>query len=257
MSIPYENLNEMLKGDGPPPIDWLVHGFLPRYAFLMWLSGEGVGKSFLAYDLAIAVSTGGFFLNFPCVQGPVLYFDEENAKSVVWERIYKIANGRNISDLSELHLARQHMVGRPVRDWVKDMEAECKRVQPALVVLDTYSSFYGPPTKGMENDSSMMKGLLSALRWATIRHGATLLVLHHIPKDGWGRTSPRGSGAIGGDVDGYWSLTNTKGRPPKNSFRTTVLHPEKNRILDGVPTMKISLEKLGKVGVKVHAEFKE
>ena len=257
MAIEYEDIADILKGDGPPPIDWLVHGFLPRHTVLMWISGEGVGKSFLAYDLAIAVATGGPFLGFPCIQGPVLYFDEENARSIVHERIYKLVDGRGLESVEHLHIARQQMVARSIRDWANDMDREVRRVKPALVVLDTLSSFYGPPQKGIENDAGLMKGLLSALRASTLQHGATLLLLHHVPKDGWQRVSPRGSGAIGGDVDGYWSLVNERGRPSKSGYRSTTLQPEKVRVLDGVPRLRISLEKLGKVGIKIHAEVKE
>ena len=252
-----EALDDVLKGIGPPPIDWLVHGFMPRGTVLMWASDYGVGKSLLAYDLAIAIATGQPFLGFPCVQGPVLYFDEENARSFAHERVYKLGQGREVKQLDGIFLLHlQQMMARTVRDWSRDMAEATERVRPALVVIDTLSSFYGGPGLGKENDASMMKGLLAVLRASSLKYGGTLLILHHIPKDPMQRRSPRGSGAIGGDVDGYWSLAHERGRPNKSGFRTTTLRPEKVRVLDGVPEMKISVEKLGKVGVKIHAEPK-
>ena len=61
-----------LLAEEPKPIPWIWEHFLPEGALVLLVSFMKVGKSTLAYPLAIAIAQGKPFLGYPTKQGGVL-----------------------------------------------------------------------------------------------------------------------------------------------------------------------------------------
>ena len=71
------SVTELLKMDVKPR-EMLLHPFLPTQGLAMLYSRRGVGKTFLSLGIAVAVASGGKFLNWNApTRRNVLYVDGE------------------------------------------------------------------------------------------------------------------------------------------------------------------------------------
>ena len=238
--LPLEKIHDacdILTAD-PPEARWLVDDLMPAGYVLMLYSPEGVGKTVLAYNLAISVATNTPFLGRPTGSGTVLYLDEENPDLYLHDLLSKMCRARGLkpTDLkNRLLFGRFALIGKRAEDWSALVERTVEILRPALIVLDTFSSIL-PFIENVENDNALMRGMFRYIRAMKSRSPeTTILVLHHPAKR---QKRPRGAGAIGQDVDGYYSLNYVRGRYAKANH-ITVLNPEKARCLAGVHPIKV------------------
>jgi RecA-family ATPase len=223
-------------------VQWLVDGLMPAGYVLMLFSPEGVGKTILTYNLAIAIASGTKFLGLDTIKGTVLYLDEENPDNYVHDSLNQMCRARQVAPASladRFLMGRFALLGMKPEEWCSRLERTVEQIQPTLLVFDTFSSLL-PFKENVENDAALMKGLLRFVRMSKVRSpSTTILILHHPPRSGNSR--PRGTGVIGQDVDGYFSLTPPRGRPKKgDSPKQTYLVPGKARCLSGIPSYKIT-----------------
>ncbi|MFE2618512.1 AAA family ATPase [Micromonospora chalcea] len=180
--------------DQRPPVDWLVHGVLPRGA-LGYLIGEpGNGKTFVALDLAYSLATGRDWWGHEVAKvGPVLYVAAEDDRGVqararAWRS--RFCGGQATGKVHFLTHAPQ--VGEPGSFDALRLLVEV--LQPVLVILDTQARV----TRGLdENDSKAMGELIHQANQIQ-RLGAAVLSVHHPARGG---TVPRGSSAQEGAAD--------------------------------------------------------
>lgn len=218
-----------------PKTNWLVDGLIPAGYILMIFSPEGIGKSVLAYNLALSIATGTKFIDLPTQAGSVLYMDEENPDSYMRDILEQMLKARNFTPDSlegRFITGRFALLGKQPAEWCPPLEKSVEILKPTLLVFDTLSSLL-PFQENVENDAAMMKGLLRHVRSVKDRSPTTtILILHHPSKSKNNR--PRGAGSIGQDVDGYWSLSRPKGRPNEMGA-PTIMKPQKSRCLSGIP----------------------
>lgn len=171
------------------PMDYVVQGLLPRKSLTLWTGIDGTAKTYLAQNLAIAVSTGGKFLGAQCRKLPVLYLDYENPNFVVRSRLELMgaAPGPNLRIWGTWITEQPPQVGSQLLPTI------AKAVQP-LMIFDPFRYAHGAE----ENDSTEMMQVMKDLR-ACVVAGATVIVFHH-PAKVEGSTG-RGSTAIRGAVD--------------------------------------------------------
>lgn len=171
------------------PMDYVVQGLLPRKSLTLWTGIDGTAKTYLAQNLAIAVSTGGKFLGAQCRKMPVLYLDYENPDFVVRSRLELMgaAPGPNLRVWGTWLAEQPPQVGSQL------LPAIAKAVQP-LMIFDPFRYAHGAE----ENDSTQMMVVMKDLR-ACVVAGATVVAFHH-PAKAEGSTG-RGSTAIRGAVD--------------------------------------------------------
>ena len=225
----------------PTPIQWLVDGLFPAGYVLMIHSPEGVGKTILSFNLALSVASGTKFLGLKTVKGLVLYLDEENPDTYVHDSLSQMCRARKIDPESLRNtflMGRFSLSGKKPEIWCKQLRATVEATKPALVVLDTFSCIL-PAIENVENDAAIMKSMLRYLRIAKIDSPeTTMMILHHPPRNA---DRPRGSGVIGQDVDGYYSLKRPRGRPGQSQLgKATILVPGKARRLAGVPSYSVT-----------------
>lgn len=222
----------------PPAANWLVEDLMPAGYVLMLYSPEGVGKTVLAYNLALSVATATSFLGRKVTSGTVLYLDEENPDLYLHDLLSKMCRARNLKPEAlrgRLLFGRFALIGKRAEDWSVLVERTVEVLRPALIVLDTFSSIL-PFIENVENDNALMRGMFRYIRAMKSRSPeTTILVLHHPAKK---QKRPRGAGAIGQDVDGYYSLNYVRGRYA-HANHITILRPEKARCLAGVGPIKI------------------
>lgn len=81
-----------------PEQEWLLYPVISKKGTAMISAGTGVGKTFLALTIALAVSTGTSFLKFKADRAyKVVYIDGEMNGKELQERIQKLSSGLNLN----------------------------------------------------------------------------------------------------------------------------------------------------------------
>lgn len=199
---------DLARLDQPPgPLHWLVEGRMTACTYTVLGAKPGVGKSWIAYDLAVALCTGRPWLGH-AVPRPlrVLYLDAENGPDLAARRLRQLGarsaelDGRLLVNTDPLILTRPADLER--------LRAAIRAHKPDLVVIDTLAS-HAPDA---ESDTESMAGFLADV-WTLVRStGSSLLLLHHLRKTQQGASkddpldSFRGAGHLVGAADRAWIL---------------------------------------------------
>lgn len=195
-----------------PPLDFVLPGLLPGGLGLLVASG-GTGKSFLALDIAISLSTGCAVADglFPAsAPGRVVYLAGEESDRLLAERLRGTLDLASRNKLDPKNLILLPLAGEDCRlvsqGAPTDLLSELKeRAQGSrLIIVDPIRRFHD----GDENDSSAMTRLVVVLETLAKHTGAAVLALHHTNRasasDGGSQHASRGSTAL---VDGArWQL---------------------------------------------------
>jgi hypothetical protein len=168
------------------PVEWLIHGILPRKAFTALYGPPGSFKSFIALDMAEAIATGRPWMgNEVEKQGAVLYICGEgfggmgarikacqiHHKTPKGAPIYVIRHQLNLrssaEDFNALMMAVVHLV-------------ETTGIEFQLLIIDTLARAFGG---GNENDSDAMGSFITSMGKIQEFLACALMVLHHSGKD--------------------------------------------------------------------------
>lgn len=194
----------------PPPTP-LIDGLLNLDSESWIIGPPGGKKSFVALDMAGAVSTGRQWQGRDVLQGTVVMIIAEGSAGI----------GKRMKAYRQVHgaLGRVHVLPRPVQ--AKDMGAwavlvkACERLGPALVVVDTQHRV----TVGLEENSATDMGYyiqaVGAIRKAT---GACVLTVHHTGRKGG---DARGSSALDGAQDTELTVVPDPGQKLRAQLKIT------------------------------------
>jgi hypothetical protein len=177
-----------------PDTDWLVEDFLVAAEPTLMSADSGVGKSWLAMALGLAVAGGDEkFLGLPVKKhGRVIYVDEENSADLVLQRLNALGmDERHKPNLDYLWYAGVDLVNEPQKLLEEALDSE-----PALIILDSFSRIALGADENSNTDMTLLlrKGIVPLAR----ESGAGVLLLHHTSKEG---TKERGASAIRAAVD--------------------------------------------------------
>lgn len=189
-----------------PKPEALVEGYLNRDSLAMLYGPSGVGKSFLAADLALHVGRGAWWQRSPVHGGPVLYVVAEGAGGFgmrldAWEQHNRMV--REVHPVSWLPWA----VNVSDASWAAALTEVCFDLQPVLVVLDTFARCIPGVEENSARDLGLVIANLDRLRRAT---RACVLLVHHSGKDS--DRGARGNSALRGAVDTELELTGDSDR---------------------------------------------
>lgn len=165
------------------PVPYLLEGpvALPSGAISLLVADGGSGKSWLALQLALAISTGKPFLGAsPSEPRNVLYLDYENPEAFSKGRARAMAvhYAINLSELGDRFRYASLATGSPTLGHDDSpMPMWVDRIRPDLIVVDSLASAFG--TDLVDGPDAMRA--IDALRALTHR-GAAVLVLHHQTK---------------------------------------------------------------------------
>jgi len=183
----------------PPPINWLVKQFICKGDVTLLMGNPGLGKSFLAMDLAVSIAEGHkTWLGMPLTTSTnrVLYIDEENPVDLIYDRMLKLGlTAKGATNLRYLH--RQSI-------WLdRDPEEvldEAMAFKPDLIIIDALARIH----TGDENSANVMASLFrSGIAPLARDTGAAVVVIHHAVKGEHSNSfvRARGSGDISASVD--------------------------------------------------------
>ena len=177
-----------------PPREFIIKPWLPHNSLSMVYAARGVGKTWIATSIAIAVATGQNFLHFE-VREPnkVLFVDGEMTISDLQYRVRSLAASPP-GQLSYLPSESLFQAGTPLNIFDPNHQQSLDAVFDrffqggrGLVILDNLSSLSGGVN---ENDNSEQEILL---RWLIAqRHKSrSVLLVHHSGKSGDQRGASR------------------------------------------------------------------
>lgn len=182
-----------------PETDWLVEDFLVQGEVNVLAGDSGVGKSFISQALAKAVASGDerFLGRTIHRHGVVVYVDEENAEVLVRQRLAALG----LEAEHREHLEYISNAGVNLWNDAALLLEDVMDVEPVLIVLDSQSAV---SLGAEENSNDDMTALyVRAFKPLARMTGATVVILHHTPKDGSG---PRGGGAIKAQADQVYTV---------------------------------------------------
>ena len=185
-------------GNMPPP-DWLICGVLPTKSLSILYGPSGVGKTFLALDIALSISSGIEWQGKVCKEGHVIYIAGEGVSGVN-DRIsaWEINSGIKSSKINFIANAPQLTQTKDFNDFVSSIIES--RIDVDLIIIDTLAR----SAVGIEENSAKEVGeFISKVDELKNRFSCTVLIIHHSGKQRSNNQSAteRGSSALRGACD--------------------------------------------------------
>jgi len=185
-----------------PPTEWILPGRLVKRGLTAIYSAPGIGKSFVAIDMALAATLGEQWWaeNFP-QNCEVLYIAAERY-SEVRDRLEAACKKRGVEIPANLHLYARPKALQVVEQLNYLIEI-AKKVRPDVIIFDTFAKM----TLGKKENASEESGPIAENFGEVVREAGPQcagLIVHHAGKDE--TKGLRGSTALLGALDGVWKL---------------------------------------------------
>lgn len=189
----------------PPEYEWLVQDLLVRGDISLLSGDPGVGKSWLMYDLAIAVASGReTWLGMPLLRhGKVMIVDQENPLATTWQRL--VALGMTPEVAKNIHLLWYAGVRMDQEEAALRFYEDAEHIEPELAIFDSLSRVHFKNENSAEEMNPLFNGGIYPLA-RNLR--STVGLVHHLSKEG----KTRGSTAIKAAVDISLDMKNEETR---------------------------------------------
>ena len=215
----------------PPPVTWLVEGWMPDATLSVLTGAGGAGKSRIALQLAVAVATGANHFIWPAngpvritgtkapellATGPVVFAAWETRK-LAWQNRLAAVCGHLADEIAKLSDRLHYINMRPegglwgaergahtstAGNWLAGGGTLLNYAAEAgarLLVIDPLAAAFVQN----ENDRALVRAFLSALdQWAE-DHNCAVLIISHPPKSD---SSQSGSTDWRNGVQAVWTL---------------------------------------------------
>jgi putative DNA primase/helicase len=191
-SILASSLNDLLSMDIPPR-EYIIYPIIPVQGLALLFAERGIGKTFVALSLAIAVASGSNFLRWKAGKAwKVLYLDGEMPVSSMQERLAALLAGKDIQIPypDYFQIITPDLQNRSMPDLSTAVGQ--KIIEPMvagadLIILDNLSTLC---RTGKENEG---ESWLAVQQWLLNlrQRQKSVLVIHHAGKNGQQRGTSR------------------------------------------------------------------
>jgi KaiC/GvpD/RAD55 family RecA-like ATPase len=221
-------LSELLEKNLPPREN-ILNPWLPKGGLCMVYAKRGIGKTFFALEIAMAVAYGSDFLSFNAPKpAKVLYIDGEMPANTMQERLasIKCRMNPNSNMLDPLIITPDLQDGiMPNLSTIEGQESIQAYIEEAdLIIIDNISTLGG---SGKENEAESwipMQSFALSIR----KKGKSVLFIHHAGKNG----SQRGTSKREDILDTVITLKHASDYEPSDGACFDV-HFEKTRGMIG------------------------
>ena len=208
-------------GQPVPEQEWFIKDMVPTRTTTLLYGDGGVGKSFMALQIAVATAMGVETLGMKPRAGRVFYIGAEDEARIFHMRAAKLVThlGGTFADLDDLHIIpladQDSILMLPTKQggmadtplWTA-LKARICEFDPVLLVLDTAANLFG----GNENAKSDVTPFIKSMNSIAMRADCTSLMLAHPSVAGMATgTSTAGSVGWHNTSRGRLSLTIGKG----------------------------------------------
>lgn len=189
-----------------PPPTWLIDQIMPSEGLIGLYGPPGHGKSFLALDFALCVSTGRPWNGLAVARGSVLYVCAEGGTGI-GKRVQSWLTHNNVApkdaDVAWLTEALPMIAESDQMELLMNRINDEVQSHPSLVVLDTLARCF----EGDENAQSDMGHFIQGVDYLRKELGSAVIVVHHTRLEG---DRERGSSAFRGAADTMISVMKKK-----------------------------------------------
>jgi hypothetical protein len=185
---------------------WMWEGILPDGGMSLLVAKPKVGKTTLAFNLAVAVSRGRDFLGRKTEQGPVVYLALEEKRGEIKKKLA----AAGIADES----LRFHFGSAPL-NAMAEVEPLIAETKAKLLIIDVLQKFCRLRDL---NDYAIVTNALEPLMAAARKQGCHILLTHHAGK----ADRPDGDDILGstGLLGGVDTSIHIKKRDKRRTFFT-------------------------------------
>ena len=187
----------------------LISGIIYRGGKLLLAGASKAGKSHLLLELAVAVATGGRWLEFDCAKGRVLYVNLEIQEPQVMRRVYRICDAMEVDGsmvAENLMIANLRGKFSNISALVDSLVASYKPGDFDLVIVDPAYKVQS----GSENEADAITSFCGQLDRLVEALECTVAYSHHHSKGGQGNKNAEdrasGSGVFARDADALIDL---------------------------------------------------
>ena len=190
---PYTTIcvNDFIEEDIPPR-EYLLRPWLPKAGIAMIFAARGIGKTYIALEIAYTIASGGNFLSWGALkEAKVLYMDGEMSAVDLQGRVKIIQKSRrNLApDMLTIMTPEKQTKGMPDLGDLRSLNAlKPLLIDYDLIVIDNISTLC---RSGNENEAEGWAITQDFALWCKAS-GKTVLFVHHAGKGGQQRgTSKR------------------------------------------------------------------
>lgn len=178
-----------------PPHAWQIEGLFFEQSIVEIYSEPNQGKTLLAMDIGLNMVRGGAWADHAIVTaGPVIYVNSDGGPGFSPRlRAWEMANGTDALYEFWTHPQELLIADAAQMQEFTDGLGELPEA-PGLLIIDTLSQCIPGVNENQQEDMSRVVGHLNAIKR---RYGTTVMLLHHVGKDGLNR----GSTVIPGAAD--------------------------------------------------------
>jgi hypothetical protein len=196
-----------------PGCRWLVRSVWAANTVGILAGSPRAGKTWFSLDLAVSIASGT-----PCLgrfeverRGPVLLFLAEDSPEAARQRVEGICRHRGLDiAMLDLYLIIAPALRLPLPEDTKKLFTTVEAIKPILLVLDPFVRIHAGID---ENNAGDVSRLLADLRLLQRTHEVSVLVVHHLRKNGRGSPGEalRGSGDLYAWTDSLATLSRPNG----------------------------------------------
>ena len=212
----------------PEPVPWLWEGLLPAEGLAMLSAAPKIGKSTLAYALAVAIAQWQPFLDYPTRKARVLIAALEESQTSVTRRLLRFG----LQPEDDLRV-----IGPPFD--VAEIRREVEDYGIQLVIVDTLTRTWAGRVSD-ENNNAQVSAATAPLLELIHRLKLSVLLIHHDRKSGGSPgQSVRGAGDLFAVVDQLFQLVEVP-NADRNNHR--ILHVTGRYQEESPSTVRLALE---------------
>lgn len=229
----------------PKPIQWLMHGWIPKGKFLTLAGPPATGKTMLVINLAATISTGGMWPDGTYAQKGVvvIWTGEDGVDDTILPRLIAAE-----ADLNYIRIVRTiHEGGRsrsfnPAKDLPALSQAIIEAGEVALLVIDSIAQ----AISGDSNKNSAVRQSLDPLVTLAETSGCSVLGITHVNKSTKGKDPldrVNGSLALGAVSRVVYLTAKEPSSGCKEDIQTCVLVRAKSNIESDLDGWRYHIEK--------------
>jgi 5S rRNA maturation endonuclease (ribonuclease M5) len=188
-----EDFYSIVNTDRVRPKDF-IDGILPKESICAIVSDAGVGKTLMALNWSIYLSSGESWCGHK-IERPhkVLYFLAEGGIYNLDERIKKLSKHSIKPEKGYFYPFAVHPYDLLDPNDYSEIQGHLKIINPEIIIIDTFIKSH----KNDENDNTGMQRVLDVIRGMITGKKRSAIICHHIGKSG----KERGASSFKGDVD--------------------------------------------------------
>ncbi len=156
----------------------VIEDFLPGVGVFLFCGSSKIGKSWLALDIGLHVSTGTKFWDCDVKKSSVLYLCLEDGERRLQDRMFRLADEYP----SSFFYTTESMTIDT--NLIQQLDEQMK-IHPdiGLIIIDTLAAVRGEQTAVNGNAYLGDYNIVRALHEFSLKHNNAILLIHHVRKD--------------------------------------------------------------------------